>query len=257
MNVLPRKIGLALGSGGLRGLAHVGVLSVLEKEGVPVDLVAGSSIGSLIGALYCNGLCAADIYKLALAMERRHWFDMTMPKMGLFAGDKLLQILRVLTQRKNFEDLEIPLAVIAADLRAGREVVFRTGSVAEAVRGSVSVPGIFVPYEHDGMLLVDGAVLNPTPIDVVRGMGAGVIIAVDLAHGGIAGEVRHMFDVIVYSIDLMEQELFRCKQPKCDVLIRPEVAAISPTSFQSIEAAFQAGVQAAEAAMPSIQRYLQ
>ncbi len=256
MNALPRKIGLALGSGGLRGIAHIGVLSVLEKEGVPIDMVAGCSIGSLIGALYCNGLLADDIYKLALAMGRKHWLDMTVPKMGLFAGERIVQILRILTQRKNFEELEIPLAVVATDLRLGKEVVFRTGAVAEAVRGSVSVPGIFVPYEYQGMLLVDGAVLNPTPINVARGMGAGIIIAVDLAHGGVADSVNNIFDVIVYSIDLMEQELFRCKQPKCDVMIRPDVAHISPTSFSSMEAAFQAGVQATEEAMPLIRRYL-
>ena len=257
MNALSRKIGLALGSGGLRGIAHIGVLSVLEKEGVPIDMVAGCSIGSLIGALYCNGLSADDIYKLAVALGRKHWLDMTVPKMGLFAGERIVQILRVLTQRKNFEDLEIPLAVVATDLRLGKEVIFRKGMVAEAVRGSVSVPGIFVPYEYQGMLLVDGAVLNPTPIDVVRSMGAGIIIAVDLSHAGAVNSVNNIFDVIIYSIDLMEQELFRCKQPKCDVMIRPSVAHLSPTSFLSMEAAFQAGVQAAEESMPMIRRYLQ
>ena len=253
---MARKIGLALGSGGLRGIAHIGVLSVLEKEGVPIDLVAGSSIGSLIGALHCNGLAAADIYKLAQAMGSRHWLDMTMPKMGLFAGDKIVQVLRVLTQRKEFADLETPLAVVATDLRAGREVVFQSGSVAEAVRASVSVPGIFVPYEHNGMRLVDGAVLNPTPVDVVRAMGADVVIAVDLAHAGLVNEVRNIFDVIISSIDLMAQELFRFKQPACEVLIRPAVANVSPASFQSMEDAFAAGVQAAEAALPELRRYV-
>ncbi len=198
----PPTIGLALGSGGLRGLAHIGVLKVLEREGIPVNYIAGCSIGSLIGSLYAAGLDSETIFKLAKNLKRRHWIDFVIPKMGLVAGDRTLETVRLLTQRKHFDELAIPLAVVAADLNTGQEVVFRDGEVAHAVRASISVPGVFVPYNYDGRLLVDGAVVNPTPMDIVHSMGADIVIAVDLVPTGDVAAFANIFDVIIQTIDI-------------------------------------------------------
>lgn len=250
------KIGLALGAGGLRGLAHIGVLRVLEREKIPIDYIAGCSIGSLIGALYCAGLDSETIYKLAKHLKRRHWLDFVIPKMGIISGDRVLAMIRFLTKQKQFEELTIPLSVIATDLGNGREVVFNEGDVATAVRASVSVPGVFVPYQLGEILYVDGAVLNPTPIDIARKMGADIVIAVDLAHKGETGTITNLFDVIIQAINIMERQMFNQRQEECDILIRPKVAHLSPSSFESIDECVALGEQAAEEFLPEIKRFL-
>ena len=250
------KIGLALGAGGLRGLAHVGVLRVLERENIPIDYVAGCSIGSLIGALHCAGLDSETIYKLAKHLKRRHWIDFVIPKMGIISGDRVLAMLRLLTKQKQFEELATPLAVIATDLGNGKEVVFTEGDVATAVRASVSVPGVFVPYQLGDIMYVDGAVLNPTPIDIARKMGADFVIAVDLAHRGETGPITNLFDVIIQAINIMERQMFKQRQEECDVLIRPNVAHLSPRSFEAIDECVALGEQAAEELLPEIKRIL-
>ncbi|MDU4959961.1 MAG: patatin-like phospholipase family protein [Sporomusaceae bacterium] len=246
------KIGLVLGSGGLRGLAHVGVMRVLEEEGIPIDCVAGCSIGSLIGALYCAGLSLDNIEKLARHLKRRHWLDFVIPKLGLFSGERVLSMIQILTQKKTFDQLRIPLSIVATELHEGREIVFDSGEVAAAVRASVSVPGIFIPFALDDMLLVDGAVLNPTPIDVARRMGADVVIAVDLAHAGTVCSISNIFDVIIQSIDIMERELMKTREMVCDVIIRPDIAHISPSSFEQTEECVALGAAAAREMLPQI-----
>ncbi|SHI64245.1 patatin-like phospholipase family protein [Propionispora hippei] len=250
------KVGLALGSGGLRGLAHVGVLRVLERENIPVDYIAGCSIGSMIGALYCAGQQPDTILKLARHLKRNYWLDFIIPKMGIVSGEKVLQVMRLLTQQKSFADLRTPLAVVATEINHGKEVVFTEGDLAKAVRASISVPGIFVPYQWDDMLLVDGAVLNPTPIDVARKMGADIVIGVDLAYASTVSSITNMFDVIIQSIDIMERELSKHRQPHCDVLIRPEISHISPSSFEAIEECVALGEAAAELVVGEIRRLL-
>ncbi len=250
------KIGLALGSGGLRGLAHVGVLKVLCEEGIPIDCIAGCSIGSIIGALYCAGLAPDNIYKLAKHLKPRYWLDFVLPKTGVLAGDKILETMRFLTRKKCFAELDLPLAIVATEINQGREIVFTEGDLAKAIRASISVPGIFVPYKIDDMLLVDGAVLNPTPVDVARKMGADIVIAVDLAHAGVVSNITNMFDVIIQSIDIMERELCKHRQHHCDILIRPDIGHISPSSFEAIDECVALGEQAARMAITEIKRLL-
>ena len=250
------KIGVVLGSGGLRGLAHIGVLKVLERENIPIDYIAGCSIGSLIGALYCSGQTPETILRLAKHLKPRHWMDFMISKMGIVSGEKVLEIIHLLTKGKNFSDLNIPLAVVATDIKQGKEVIFTEGNVAIAVRASTSVPGFFVPFSHENMLLVDGAVLNPTPIDVVRNMGADIVIAVDLAHAEMICNITNIFDVIIQSIDIMERELFKYRQHNWDILIRPDIAHIQPSSFEYMDESVLLGEQAAETMLVDIKRLL-
>jgi NTE family protein len=254
-NVLP-KIGLALGSGGLRGIAHIGVLQVLRNHNIPIDYIAGCSIGSLIGALFAAGLEPETILKLGKTLKKRHWLDFVIPQMGIVSGERALATIRLLTQKKTFAELEIPLAIVATELNSGKEFIFTEGDVAKAVRASISVPGVFIPYAMDDMLFIDGAVINPTPMDTVRNMGADIVIAVDLAHAGTVCNISNMFDVIIQSIDIMEKELCKHRQPHCDILIQPDVGNLSPSSFDTMDQCALAGELAAESAVSQIKKFL-
>ena len=250
------KVGLALGSGGLRGLAHVGVLRVFEQERISVDYIAGCSIGSLIGALYCAGLDADAIWNLAREQKRWRWLDFSLPHMGIFSGERLLQTLGTLTKHKDFTDLTIPLAIVATDLKQGQEVIFTRGSVASAVRASVSVPGIFAPFEYEGHFLIDGAVMNPTPFDIVRKMGADIVIGVDLTSPG-DFKISSVFDVMIQTIDIMERQLLKYKATDFHILIQPKTGHISPSSFEAIDECVALGEQAARDIVPKLKKMLE
>lgn len=251
------KIGLALGSGGLRGLAHLGVLKVLEEENIRIDCISGCSIGSLIGALYCCGHKADTIIKLAKHLKRRHWLDFVVPKMGLFSGDKVLETMSLLTQRKQFSDLDIPLSIVATDLNKGESITLNDGVISKAVRASISVPGIFVPYQFDDKILVDGAVLNPMPIDIAFNMGADVVIGVDLSQKDTDFKLNNIFDVIIKSIDIMEQELMKSRRYQDNlILIRPCLSHISPSSFDHIDECIHLGEICARRNLPALYNLL-
>lgn len=247
------KIGLALGSGGARGFAHIGVLKVLEAHNISVDLVAGSSMGSLIGALYCNGIEPGMMEKLAVNLKRKHWLDPIVPNMGLVAGEKIKQLVRLLTHQKNLEQLTTPLAVVATDIETGEKVVFREGPIDQAVRASISIPGIFVPEKVGDRVLVDGGVVDRVPVSVVREMGADIVIAVDVAQYEIKMKVRSIFDVIAQAIDVMEREILRHQILSADLIIRPQVGQYSSISYTDVEEIVAEGERTALEQIEAIQ----
>lgn len=255
-SVHKKGVSLVLGSGGLRGLTHIGVLKVFERENIPINMIAGCSIGSLIGALYASGLQPEQMEKLAKNLQRRHWIDFIVPKNGLVAGQRVLEMMRLLTKNREFDQLDISFAVVATDLCKGQEVIFDKGSVAEAVRASISVPGIFVPYSINGTYYVDGAVVNPTPIDIARKRGGGTVVAVDLASVGTVCNITNMFDVILMSVDIMERELLKHRLIHSDLLIQPKVGHILPSDFGKVEELIALGEEAAYEAVPEIHALL-
>jgi NTE family protein len=178
-----RKVGLALGSGGAKGLTHIAVIEYLETLGIPIHMIAGSSIGAVVGALYCTGSMQkfkADVLKFSLR-EMLSFIDPVMPRSGLIEGKGFVKFMeRYLSPKMKIEDLKVPLAIMATDYVSGAPVVFRSGSILEALRASISIPGVLVPVGYRGTLLVDGGVANPLPVNVVRGMGAGLTVAVNL-----------------------------------------------------------------------------
>jgi NTE family protein len=178
-----RTVGLALGSGGAKGLSHVAVIEYLVSAGIPIEMIAGSSIGAVVGALFCVGALdrfKQDLLKLTLR-EMLKYVDPVVPRSGLIEGKGFVKFMeRYIPRSAVIEELKIPLAVVATDYATGAQVVFRSGSVLEALRASVSIPGVLVPVRYRDTLLVDGGVSNPLPISVVRGMGAGITIAVNL-----------------------------------------------------------------------------
>lgn len=246
-------IGLAFGAGGARGFAHIGVLEVLEAHGLAPAYLAGSSMGSLVAALYASGLTPDMMGKLAMNLKRKHWLDFCVPGAGFVTGEKLRQVVKLLTRERRIEEMARPLAIVATDLGTGERVVFTEGPAYEAVRASVSIPGIFVPYKWEGRLLVDGAVVDRVPIEVARDMGADLTIGVDVSLAPSNAPVKSLFDVIFQSIDVMEREIFRNRTVDADIMIRPDVGRFSSTAFTNIDQIIEEGRKAAQQMVPHIQ----
>lgn len=187
MDKIP-KIGLALSGGAARGMAHIGVLKALKENSIPIDMIAGTSAGAAIGACYAKDRMVATIEEMALGMDWRklaRFFDLNLIllRKGFLHGQRVKSLLTTCIGGDiNFEDLEIPLAVVAADVQSMEEVVIDHGSVVDAVRASISLPVVFTPVKWAGRFLIDGGVVNPMPVDVVRSMGAEIVIAVNVLH---------------------------------------------------------------------------
>ncbi|MBE9527281.1 MAG: patatin-like phospholipase family protein [Proteobacteria bacterium] len=184
------NIGLALGSGSARGLAHIGVIRALEDSGIKIDCVAGTSIGALIGSVYASGKLE-DLEKVYLDYDWKkiaYLFDIVFPKSGLIDGNKVADFVREYVHAQTIEHLAMPFKAVATDIGTGEEITMDQGDVIEAVRASISIPGIFTPVRRNGRVLVDGGLVNPVPVSTARSMGAKLIIAVDLNHDIIAGK---------------------------------------------------------------------
>jgi NTE family protein len=188
---MKHKIGIALGSGGARGLAHIGVLEELAGMGIYPDLVAGTSMGSVVGAGYCSGHLQ-DMKEMALSLDVRtmifRFMEFGLPRSGLVEGKRITELIGELMPEATFETLQKPLRCVATNLKTGEEVVFSKGKLQPAIRASISIPGIFSPAEMDGQYLIDGGLVNPIPVDQVREMGADHILAVDVNHGCLQGK---------------------------------------------------------------------
>jgi NTE family protein len=244
---LPRpKVGLALGSGGARGFAHLGVIKVLRDEGIPIDLIAGSSMGALVASFYGAGLDVDRLYKLSRVFKRKYYLDFTVPKMGFIAGKRVKELIRIFTHGKTIEELDIPIGVVATDLVSGEKVVFKTGPIAEAVRASIAIPGIFVPEKLDGRLFVDGGVVDRIPVSVAREMGADIVIAVDVSKVKVNSEITSIFDVIMQSIDIMQMELVSNREVASDIMIRPRVEMFNSRAFTNIDEIIAMGEEEAK-----------
>lgn len=273
------KVGLALSGGGARGLAHIGVLKILERAGIPVEYLAGTSMGGLIAAGYAAGLSAEYMEQEALSMGRYarliQLFDLSLPGAGLVEGKKIEAYLAQHLGERSFDELEIPLALVAVDLISGEEVVLTEGPVVEAVRATISMPGVFVPVCRDGRVLVDGGLLNNLPADVVRRMGADVVIAVDVSARLEAPSVFHdgnigglPFSQVSLAIETLRRSLLvigahlqaqRLAQARPEVLIRPELDPQITifNGYNQAEEIIAAGEQAAERALPWLRQRLE
>jgi NTE family protein len=249
-----RGVALALSSGGARGLVHVGVLKVLDRHHVPIVGIAGSSMGALIGALYGSGYSGGELEQMAQTIRRAHYMDVSVSKMGLLAGRKLHELVLKWTHGKNLEDLVPPLKVVAVDIERAEEVVISRGSVADAVRASASIPGMFSPVRRGEHLLVDGGVLNRVPANLAREFPCQGVIAVD-AGIDLASRMTSMFDVLFQTFDIMARELRRYQTISAEVLIQP---ALDLTRDNHRAQRFiAAGEAACEAHLPEIMRLLE
>lgn len=275
-----RVIGLALGGGGARGLAHVGVLKVLDREGIPINVLAGTSMGGIVGALYAAGLSAADVEAETLAAFRNitevlSLVDLSPSPTRLLKGNRIYDLMAAkLGPHRTFASLRRPFAVVAVDTLTGREVVLQEGWVPDAVRATMSIPGIFAPVEIGPYRLVDGGLLNNVPVDVVRQLGGEFVIAVDVlpsfgvnqpGQPPVVPQLSPRFMPRAYQ-DLWHIEMimisalteFRLRDVPPDVLIRPQLPADMDVfiGFERPAVAIAAGEAAAEAALPQIRALL-
>ena len=256
-----KKIGLVLGGGSAKGFAHIGVLRVLEKNNVPIDMVSGTSIGSIVGALHCLGYSSFEIEDLIKGVSWRKLLDLNLPKKGLIKGIKIESILREMFKDKRFSELNKPLFVTATDILNKQEIVFNKGDVTRAVRASISIPGIFNPVENNGRVLVDGGVLDNLPIEILKKNGAEIIIAVNLENlenkkvvyeQAVVGEnnldLPNIFTIISGAINLAEQEKTRVLLSKIneEIILNPDVREVGYKDFQKLEIGIRKGVLEAE-----------
>jgi len=252
-----KKIGLALSGGSVRGAAHLGVLEVLEREGIRPDCVAGVSAGSVVGAVYCAGLDLDEMKRLALGLQWRKLGRVTRPRLGFFDGSRLEEYLNEAIGPLQFEELEIPLAAVAVDIVRGELVVLKEGPVAPAVRASCAIPGIFTPVERGDQILVDGGVLNNLPVSVAREMGADYVIAVDLLPLTIWGaRPQHLFEMFYLSFYTLLRAA-HSEAPGADCLIVPAIGQFNWVDFSQVGALIEKGREAAEAKIEQIKRDLE
>ena len=244
MNTKP-KIGLAFGSGAIRGFAHIGVLKVFEELGIRPDYIAGSSIGSVIGALYATGMSPAMMQGIACNLDAKLCYDVAIPRMGFIHGKKLEDLIRLLTRDKEFKDLDLPLAITATDLVKSERVIITEGKVSKAVRASISIPGVFRPVYDGDKVLVDGGILERVPVNVVRAMGADIVIGVDVGFRGEHRPSTNILETILQSLEVMEMEIIKHNIPSDDIMIYPEVNLINPMGFDQVEECIEAGRLAA------------
>lgn len=248
----PPKIGLALGGGAARGFAHVGVLKVLEAQGIVPDIVVGTSAGSLVGALYAAGHTGFELQKIALQMDEATVSDWSLPNRGIIKGEQLQDFINRAVGNRPIEKLNKPFAVVATDLQSGERIVFRRGNTGQAVRASSSIPGVFQPVSISGREYVDGGLTSPVPVSVAKSLGADIVIAVDIGSKPAYGRVSGTLDVLLQTFSIMSQSLSGHELGLADVVIRPNTGVIGATDFESRHLAILEGEKAAQEALPAI-----
>ena len=239
-----KRVGLVLGGGGMRGLAHIGVLKALEGAGVEVDLLAGTSMGGVIGSLYAAGLTVDQIEREVMGLTNkasvRRLLDIHFNYRGFVRGERIYNLIaETIGPEVTFADLDLPMKMVAVDARTGCEVILDKGKVVDAVRATISVPFVFKPVEVEDLILVDGGVLNNVPTDVARGMGADVLIAVDVMPDfsrntpgeplvepaidppSLPGFMQEAFHVLYIMISAMTRLKLEANPP--EILIRPDI----------------------------------
>ncbi len=259
---LPKpKIALVLGGGAARGFAHIGVIRALEQEKIPVDMVVGTSVGSLIGALYASNPNSFELEWTAFTLEKDDLFDYKLlgaiTGMGVVKGDKLESFVQSKIPQANIENLKLPYAAVATDLNRGTRVVLDRGPVSIAVHASSAIPGVFEPVIYQGKLLVDGGVMENIPISVAREKGADIIIAVDISENVVNFHITNLVDVTMQAVNIMFDENVKNKKKDADILISPAVGDVAMLDFTQKKRCMQAGMDAAQKAIPEIRKKIE
>ncbi|MHB9143973.1 MAG: patatin-like phospholipase family protein [Symbiobacteriia bacterium] len=251
-------LGLALGGGAARCVAHIGVLQVLDENRIPVNLIAGTSGGALVGALYAAGLSPKWLEELAERLNWRHMVKLNLRRDGLLDTEGLERFVATLVKNQTFDDLRLPFAAVAVDLLTGEEVILQEGNVAPAVRASASIPGIFVPIQYRGRVLVDGGVRNNVPVSLARGMGADVVVAVDVGdrEKRLKEAPRNLIQVMMASYDILQAAQVERALEGADVVIRPEPSHMSGFDLEHARQYVELGREATKLALPQIRARL-
>ena len=251
-------IGIALGGGFARGIAHIGVLKVLEEEGIPVRMVAGTSVGAIMGAAYCSGLTIAELEEIAHQVRFTTFARWTLSRYGFASNDRMVPFLRQTLKVQTFEELRIPLGVTATDFNTGKGAIFSSGSIIDPVRASCAYPGMFLPVEIRGRWLVDGMLSYPVPTRPLREMGAERVLAVQLK-GQWSKTIapRHFFDVIGQSFAISQELISPVWRSAADVVIEPDVGGFDFDDFKRAGELIRVGELAMRRALPEVRKWLE
>jgi len=250
----PPRIGLALGGGAARGFAHIGVIQVLEEQGVKVDLVAGTSAGSLVAALYASGKNGKELATLAEGMDEGAITDWAFPTRGLIRGEALARYVRAQTGNKLIEQMALPLGIVATDLSDGSPILFQTGDTGAAVRASSSVPAVFQPVKIGAREYVDGGLVAPVPVRFARQMGAELIIAVDISEPPEAKPPGDAMRMLLQTFSIMGRSINNFELREADVVMRPRLDGVGSADFTARKRSIQAGREAAMAMLATLRQ---
>jgi NTE family protein len=249
----PLRLGLALGGGAMRGAAQLGVISVLEREGIEPDVVAGVSAGAIVGAGVAAGVPASEMLQ---ALQKASWLKIAVPawasRLSLLDSSPLGALIEKVTTVNDFAGLRLPFAVLACDLLTGEELVIDSGPLREAIVASSAIPGLFEPVRRGGRLLVDGQLLVNVPVQAAMDLGADYVLGIDVMPPPVdAAEPADLRDVILLSWDIVQRRR-RTEGPQPDLLVTPAVGSINPWDFLRVKEAYGLGVAAMEEALPRL-----
>jgi NTE family protein len=250
-------IGLALGGGFARGFAHLGVLKVLEQHHIRVSHIAGTSVGSVFGAAYASGAPLARILAASRTIRFRDIARWSVSRLGLASNHRLADIIERVFDSKQFEDMRIPLAVVATDLASGDPVVFRQGPLVEAIRASCAYPGLFEPIQIGTRCFVDGGLVAPVPTQAVRQIGASLVVGVSVGtQDASRTPPKNIFQVVARAVSAAQKHQLDSWERHADLVIRPDVQDVSWDDFGRASEAIEAGEAAASLALPRIRQLL-
>ncbi len=257
-----KKVGLALSGGGALGFAHIGVLQVLEENNIPVSVITGTSMGALIGGAYCAGVTTEHMIEICKTFKRSNFLDINpfmISNPGLLVGNKVSKLLRDYIGTVNIEDCKQKFCAVACDLKTNQKVSFKNGDIVEAIRASISVPGIFAPVKKDDMVLIDGGAIDNMPVEDARNMGAEFVIGVDVCtYYEPHSKLRTLFDVLISSSNVMVANLVNEKQDKGDFYIKIDQPGVTQDKFSQteIKKSIGYGRKMAEVMLPEIKQKL-
>ena len=277
------RVGLALGGGGARGYAHLGVIRVLRREGIPIDVVAGTSMGAVLGGALASGIDLDKLERIIKRLDLNRLLAFPRNALGRLVGratteylykqidwrrsqpretQRLENFVRLLTKGRSFEELKIPFAAVAADIDTGEQVILQSGALAPAIAASVVLPGIHYPIHHQGRFLVDGGVVNKVPIDVTFALGADVVIAVDVSASLIKEAVTSL-DLLLQAETIVARELNRVKLQllqreygDCLLVLQPDLARVKLLALNEIDLPIETGALEAQRQLPAIQKLI-
>jgi len=246
------RVALALGGGAARGFAHIGVIEVLEENGVHVDMVTGTSAGSFVAALYASGKSGKELEAIALNMDESALTDWSFPGRGLIRGNALGDYVRAQVGNRSFDQMKMPLGIVATDLDSGKPIVFRRGDVGTAVRASSAVPAVFQPVKLGTHEYVDGGLASPVPVRAAREMGADVIIAVDISQLPDGGDTSNALHMLLQTFSIMSRSINELELKEAEVALHPKLVGVAGTDFTVRKKNIEAGREAALAMLPLI-----
>lgn len=252
------KLGLALGGGAARGFAHIGVIQVLEENGIKPDLVVGTSAGSLVAAFYATGKTGAQLQWLADSMDESQLTDWTVPftSRGMLRGEALGRYVNSQLNGAKIEDMKMPLGIVATDLQTGDGILFRRGDIATAVRASSAVPSVFEPVRIGNKDYVDGGLVSPVPVRFARQMGADIIIAVDISSRPEDAKTTDILKVLLQTFSIMSKSISQLELAQAEVVVRPAMPDVGSAEFAARKKSIEAGRAAMKLAMPALKAAL-